>query len=1058
MKYFTKAQIEEIRKQLATLGVRDTDLPDASTLTGNELVAIVQDGENRVVRAIDLFGENVPPEIFENIKQGKSAYDLWLEAGNTGSLADFLASLKGANGRDGVDGRDGQDGTSGSAGAAAGFGTPTASVDTTASGEIGVSVSASGPNTAKVFDFTFHNLGNGGGGPGGDDGEAGRSVTGIDLWFKLHTSSTSVTAPALSIVDPSSAIGGSWSLQSSNPTEQLPYLWCFLQTNYDKPLANGYTYSRSSAYIARRYNSDSSAEYSELETMITNLRTELLADMAGYESDLRTLNTALNSLRSTIEGQIASDLAALNSRLSAVEGTDVKKISSDGLWRVLTTYYAASGTNAQKALAAILLDAVNAKATLTAGSTFFDRTVGTGLTLDGLNGRIDAKASMQDVNNAVASATFSVDPGALSSVISKAQCGWEKDGVLYQYDLYLVDYRTANPSSTLADYDTYMQTAAGSGGPAGDATRPAGPFTPIVVVNEFSTIKQTVDSISASVDTFRYMWVNGNTAYPYDYFETDYDERTSTYELYTYDQYVHDVLGYTKTAVSDVLSNINQTAATIRATVGEIGYFWYKQGTGGTYEYEAFAIPDGTTRSAYISSMEALGWTLFDYASKFSVIDQTSDQIELAVKRSRLVWINPLLAGNNANYCLPYDNWYTTYQSSGFSGTYEQYVSAYYSSYQLQSIDEAISRIKQTESSISSAVANIGTMETRLSSVEQTADKIKIGVGVVYKTWFNSTTGDIKAYDYWYSDWENASTQLSYENWVPGAHPGYALSTTDVATELAGLLIESDKIWACVGDGHGNVAAAISILGGLTVQDGKIILDASKVEATNTFAAHKLVSSLTNGSRVEIEAGFICIYDSNNKLRIRIGQATNESVPVLKFYDTDGITELYDLGPNGFLWNTRGYAFDDCSLGERQVLGKLCNLSATTISGVNTNSPGADVRNAYRVFYPATKSKLGEATLYYNYNEKQGDGVSGHGWVSALTIEPYNGILVKVDDTYTLRPNGANAEMEVWPKTSASLLTVAPADGWYLDNTSGFASNYRGTITIVTPDDPGEEA
>lgn len=38
MKYFTKAQIEEIRKQLATLGVKDSELPDANTLTGNELV------------------------------------------------------------------------------------------------------------------------------------------------------------------------------------------------------------------------------------------------------------------------------------------------------------------------------------------------------------------------------------------------------------------------------------------------------------------------------------------------------------------------------------------------------------------------------------------------------------------------------------------------------------------------------------------------------------------------------------------------------------------------------------------------------------------------------------------------------------------------------------------------------------------------------------------------------------------------------------------------------------------------------------------------------------
>lgn len=53
---------------------------------------------------------------------GKSAYTLWLEAGNVGSVAAFLASLKGAqgdqgtpgtSGRDGTDGQDGQPGPTG---------------------------------------------------------------------------------------------------------------------------------------------------------------------------------------------------------------------------------------------------------------------------------------------------------------------------------------------------------------------------------------------------------------------------------------------------------------------------------------------------------------------------------------------------------------------------------------------------------------------------------------------------------------------------------------------------------------------------------------------------------------------------------------------------------------------------------------------------------------------------------------------------------------------------------------------------------------------------------
>ena len=46
-------------------------------------------------------------------QDGASAYDLWLAAGNTGSVTDFLNSLKGADGTDGTNGQDGVDGQNG---------------------------------------------------------------------------------------------------------------------------------------------------------------------------------------------------------------------------------------------------------------------------------------------------------------------------------------------------------------------------------------------------------------------------------------------------------------------------------------------------------------------------------------------------------------------------------------------------------------------------------------------------------------------------------------------------------------------------------------------------------------------------------------------------------------------------------------------------------------------------------------------------------------------------------------------------------------------------------
>lgn len=45
--------------------------------------------------------------------EGKSAYEIWLAQGNSGTEADFITSLKGADGKNGADGKDGKDGADG---------------------------------------------------------------------------------------------------------------------------------------------------------------------------------------------------------------------------------------------------------------------------------------------------------------------------------------------------------------------------------------------------------------------------------------------------------------------------------------------------------------------------------------------------------------------------------------------------------------------------------------------------------------------------------------------------------------------------------------------------------------------------------------------------------------------------------------------------------------------------------------------------------------------------------------------------------------------------------
>lgn len=93
----------------------------------------------------------------------KSVYKIRLSNNN---LIDGFTVTNGVNGANGADGTNGADGAPGAAG---GFGTPTASV-TASTGTPTVYVSASGPDTAKVFNFAFSGL-------KGEKGDPGQTIT-----------------------------------------------------------------------------------------------------------------------------------------------------------------------------------------------------------------------------------------------------------------------------------------------------------------------------------------------------------------------------------------------------------------------------------------------------------------------------------------------------------------------------------------------------------------------------------------------------------------------------------------------------------------------------------------------------------------------------------------------------------------------------------------------------------------------------------------------------------------------------------------------------------------
>lgn len=121
---------------------------------------------------------------------GKSAYEIWLDNGNSGSEVDFLNSLKGATGTNATI-------TGATATVDANTGTPS------------VTVSTSGTESARSFAFAFKNL-------KGTKGDTGATGTRGSMWYRgTGITGTSTTATVFSSSGVSSALVNDMYLNTS---------------------------------------------------------------------------------------------------------------------------------------------------------------------------------------------------------------------------------------------------------------------------------------------------------------------------------------------------------------------------------------------------------------------------------------------------------------------------------------------------------------------------------------------------------------------------------------------------------------------------------------------------------------------------------------------------------------------------------------------------------------------------------------------------------------------------------------------------------------------------
>ena len=830
--------------------------------------------------------------------------------------------------------------------------------------------------------------GGSGSGDGSGSGSGGGSgiVNDVEYWYRLDTRSTGVTPPPLGVEPNSAAVqGGPWSKTQSNPTSSWPYLWCFIQIRTSRSLSNGgWNYARSNAFIVRQWNAEISDAFDSFNRELEQAREQLLEYVSGIEIDYLKVNESLNDFRAKIESELLKEnINEAFNRINNIDGTGTTIDSKDGLWNLMTSYDGTEtdGTN-KKAFADFVADAENAMVGISTGTSLHNQLTSANLTVSALLEKINASVTQHDLESIVAGSQMEMQPNLISAIVSKGQCFWEKDDVLYPYNHHLSDFinsYTGDSGQILSAYEAYMAKTSEQDGPSD------GPFTLTTVVSEFSSIKMTSNEIKSDVQKSIFAWkkredITINKPYPnivkYDYFTNGYNNRGTAYQSYEYDDYVRVYYHYDKVRVGEELSNISQSVDDITLEVGNVHKLWRKEKTDGSYEYEQYAIPENTTQTTYESSKRSDGYELITYSDALGAIDITEDAINLTVKKQTCFWTDN--AEQNPQY-LTYDNWYSDWEDVKPShpdddrySTYEKYVYNFKTfnngtgHYQLVQVNTAVSGLKIEADQISSRITN---MNDDISEISQSVNDIKLLVGADAKVWYMSELegsqeqvynktyypGGIYAYKTLWNEYLTA-TSTSEENATESAYEAWFTNLLDGLNpilknerQIGAISLENNNVLLGVGYGNGQYLSSIKVQQDQNNPDlGKIVLDAANTVVNGNLSAGIVESAFGNFNTLtttkaaiqqlvasSVTANRLESIDEGNTRRVLIENGKAE------FYLWDstmnsgngGWRKRIDIGITGTSNNDLVLRFFDSTTGEELYNLGPAGLKASPIGG-----------------------------------------------------------------------------------------------------------------------------